>query len=396
MNIGINGYEAVVPRFGYDKKTGLPNRVGSGEFSFQLLKSLFDLDKKNNYFIYLPISPSSDLPQETSNWHYVVFSSKKLWTLIGLSKKLFNNKNNLDVFFSPTHYSPFTFLCPSVVAILDVSYLHFPNMFNRRDLYQLKLWGRYSISKAKKIITISESSKSDIIKKYKVSSSEVAVVYPGTKPEMSLESNMNIEDLKQKFGISNKYILFVGTLQPRKNIVRLIEAFSKVVQNYSSSERSESRSQFSTSSNNKGLDLVIVGKKGWMFDDILNAPKKFDIADRVRFLHEVTDGDLPSFYKNAVMFVLPSLYEGFGLPVLEAMKYGCPVITSNISSLPEAGGDAALYVDPNNTDDIASKMRKLLEDENLRKELIAKGKKQIEKFSWEKSAKETLAVLESL
>ena len=133
-----------------------------------------------------------------------------------------------------------------------------------------------------------------------------------------------------------------------------------------------------------------------MFGDILNAPKKYNIADRVRFLHEVTDEELPNFYKNAEMFVLPSLYEGFGLPVLEAMKYGCAVITSNVSSLPEAGGDAALYIDPNNVDDIASKMRKLLEDENLRKELIVKGKKQIEKFSWEKAAKETLAVLESL
>lgn len=377
MNIGINGYEAVVPRFGYDKKTGLPNRVGSGEFCFQLLKSLFDLDKKNNYFIYLPIPPSSDLPKENSNWHYVVFSSKKLWTLISLSKKLFNNKNNLDVFFSPTHYSPFTFLCPSVVAILDVSYLHFPGMFSRRDLYQLKLWGRYSISKAKKIITISESSKSDIIKKYKVSSSEVAVVYPGIKKEStSMNHELGMDELRKKFGISNKYILFVGTLQPRKNVERLIEAFAKLKR--------------------EDLDLVIIGKKGWMFDDILDAPKKFHIEPRVRFLHEVTDEELPPFYKNAVMFVLPSLYEGFGLPVLEAMKYGCPVITSDISSLPEAGGDAALYVDPNNVDDIASKMRKLLEDENLRKDLIAKGKKQIEKFSWEKSAKETLAVLESL
>ncbi len=377
MNIGINGYEAVVPRFGFDEKTGLPNRVGSGEFCFQLLKSLFDLDKKNNYFIYLPISPSSDLPQENSNWHYVVFSSKKLWTLIGLSKKLFNNKNNLDVFFSPTHYSPFTFLCPSVVAILDVSYLHFPGMFNRRDLYQLKLWGRYSISKAKKIITISESSKSDIIKKYNVSSSEVAVVYPGIKKISNSKYQIaNMDELRKKFGISNKYILFVGTLQPRKNVEKLIEAFAKLKRD--------------------DMNLVIVGKKGWMFDDILDAPKKFHIEDRVDFLHEVTDEELPSFYKNAEMFVLPSLYEGFGLPVLEAMKYGTPVITSNISSLPEAGGDAALYVDPNDTEDIAAKMQKLLEDAKLREELIKKGYKQAEKFSWEKSAKETLRALEEV
>ena len=374
MNIGINGYEAVVPRFGFDKSTGLPNRVGSGEFCYQLLKSLFDLDKKNSYFIYLPVPPTSDMPKQTFSWRYIVFSAKKLWTLIGLTKRLSRNGNKLDVFFSPTHYLPLTLPVRSVVAILDVSYLHFPDLFKKRDLYQLRLWGKYSINKAKKIITISESSKSDIIKKYEVSPNKVAVVYPGIKPLQP--KFINMEELKKKFGISKKYILNVGTLQPRKNIERLIEAFSRL-------GRSD-------------LELVIIGKKGWQFENILNAPKKFEISENVHFLHDVTDEELPSFYKNAEIFVLPSLYEGFGLPVLEAMKYGTPVITSNISSLPEAGGDAALYVDPENVSDISEKMKKLLDDKKLREELINKGKKQVEKFSWEKSAQETLKVLEEV
>ena len=280
MRIGINGYEAVISRFGFDKKSGLPLRVGSGEYAHQLLTSLNKTDKKNNYFVYLPDALSSDMPGESENWHYVVFSSKKLWTILSLSKKLLKNEEGLDVFFSPTHYFPI--ISPkSVISILDVSYLKYPKMFKKKDLYQLKIWGDLSIKKAKKILTISEASKSDIIKEYGVRPDKVAVVYPGVKSEIrSSKSETNtkfkMQNLKnmEKFGIKNEYILFVGTLQPRKNIVRLIEAFSMVVQKYSSSERSESRNQFSTrqvpdgnlsSSNNNGLQLVIVGKKGWQY-----------------------------------------------------------------------------------------------------------------------------------
>ncbi|OGH13693.1 MAG: hypothetical protein A2860_04580 [Candidatus Levybacteria bacterium RIFCSPHIGHO2_01_FULL_37_33] len=384
MVIGINAYEAVVPRFGYDRATGLPNRVGSSEFCFQLLTALSIIDKQNEYFIYLPINPASDMPAETKNWHYEVIKGRTLWTLIALSKKLFFDKEKPDVFFSPTHYLPFYVTYPSVVSILDVSYLHFPKLFKKRDLYQLKLWGRYSIKKAKKIITISKSSKNDIIKAYGVSENKISVIYPGVKSEIQSASwrtklkMQNSKLLKEKYRVKGDYILFVGTLQPRKNIERLVEAFSRL------------------KSKVKNLNLVIIGKKGWMYEDILNAPEKYNVSDRVKFLDSVSDEELPVFYQNAICFVLPSLYEGFGLPVLEAMKYGCPVITSNVSSLPEAGGDAALYFNPENVNDIAEKIKKVIEDKTLREEMIQKGYQQIKKFSWEKTARETLQVLEQL
>src|SRR3989344_1354014 len=131
-----------------------------------------------------------------------------------------------------------------------------------------------------------------------------------------------------------------------------------------------------------------------MWEDILEAPKKFEVEEKVKFLHTVSDDELPNFYKNAICFVLPSLYEGFGLPVLEAMKYGCPVIISNVSSLPEAGGDAVLYVNPQDSNDIKEKIEKVLSDKNLREQMIKKGYEQIKKFSWKKTAQETLKVLE--
>src|SRR3989344_495386 len=254
MVIGINAYEAVVPRFGYDRATGLPNRVGSSEFCFQLLTALSIIDKQNEYFIYLPINPASDMPAETKNWHYEVIKGRTLWTLIALSKKLFFDKEKPDVFFSPTHYLPFYVTYPSVVSILDVSYLHFPKLFKKRDLYQLKLWGKFSVGKAKKIITISKSSKNDIIKAYNVSEKKVAVVYPGIKQVSSIEHPvLSMSDLSKKFGIKGDYILFVGTLQPRKNVERLIEAFAKLV----------SSNKYKVEGVND-LSLVIVGKKGWM------------------------------------------------------------------------------------------------------------------------------------
>lgn len=383
MKIGINGYEAVVPRFGFNAKTGLPNRVGSSEFCYQLLVNLSKIDKKNEYFIFLPTKPVSDMPKESRNWHYIIFSGK-LWMLVGLSRKLWNYKGKIDIFLSPTHYLPFTTLKPSVIAILDVSYLHFPELFKKKDLYQLKIWGKYSIGKAKKIITISESSKSDIIKSYNVSEDKISVVYPGIKseaqnPNSVTNSKVKMQSsklLKEKFDIDKDYILFVGTLQPRKNISKLIEAFSMI--------------------KNKDIKLVIVGKKGWMFEDILSAPIKYEVSDRVKFLENVSEDDLPGFYKNAECFVLPSLYEGFGLPILEAMQYGCPVLTSNVSSLPEAGGDAAVYFDPQNVSDIKEKIEKVISDEKKRQEMIKKGYEQVKKFSWEKSARQTLEVLEKI
>ena len=378
MRIGINGYEAVVPRFGFNKETGLPNRVGSSEFCFQLLTRLKSMDSKNEYSIFLPIPPSKDLPLPDKHWRYEVFQSKKLWTILGLSKKLRNYK--LDVFFSPTHYLPLYTKAPSVVSILDVSYLYFPQLFKKKDLYQLKTWGGFSIKKAKKIITISNSSKNDIIKMYKVPEERVEVIYPGIKELKTSNLKLkNMEELNKRFEISSPYILFVGTLQPRKNIKRLIEAFSLL-------KEQETRS--------KKLQLVIVGKKGWQFEDILDAPKKYGVGDRVRFLDSVTDEDLPALYKNALCFCLPSLYEGFGLPILEAMQYGCPVATSNISSLPEAGGDAAVYFNPEDPEDIAKSLESIIQNSELRDKLIRKGYEQVKKFSWEKSAKQTLRVLE--
>lgn len=372
MKIGINGYEAVVSRFGLDKQTNLPIRVGSGEVCFQLLVELEKIDMKNTYVIYLPEKPTHDLPKESSNWKYKIVKAKKLWTLTSLNKAV--NNDHLDLFFNPTHYSPLFLNCPQVISILDVSYKYFPELFKKKDLYKLSFWGKYSVKKAAHIITISDSSKDDIMKEYRVPEAKISVVPVGIK-EIK-EKNMTKKELVEKYKLQNPYILYVGTLQPRKNLVRLVEAFSKLKEDKT--------------------ELVIVGKKGWQFEEILSAPEKYGVTDRVHFLQNVANVELPAFYEHAECFILPSLYEGFGLPVLEAMKYGCPVLTSDISSLPEAGGGAAEYFNPKSVDDITRTLEKVLSNKELREKMIKRGKEHIKNFSWEKSAEEVLKVFEGI
>ncbi len=379
MKIGINGYELVKSRFGYDQGN-IPIRVGSGVYTNELLTALYLLDDKNDYTIFLPPDRfASDLPKEKNNWHYKVVGPSKLWTMYSLSKFFFVSKLKLDVFFSPTHYLPPFTPFPSVISILDLSFLYFKSNFTLKDFWQLKLWSEWSAKSSRQIFTISSASKNDIIKKYELPANKIAVTYPGIPPSPRLRrarKKLNMDNVLKKYNVGKNYILFVGTIQPRKNIVKLIEAFSKIVAG--------------------DLQLVIIGKPGWMYEEIYATPKKFGVEKRVKFLEAVTDEELPYFYKNAVCFVLPSLYEGFGMPILEAMQNGCPVVTSNVSSMPEAGGDAALYVDPNNIEDITDKITKVISDKNLREQMIKKGYEQVKKFSWEKTARATLKVLEQV
>ncbi len=363
MIIGIDGNEANVQK-----------RVGISEYAYQLILEFSKLKTDHEFIIYLKDRPLSDMPTPSANFTYKLVGPRKMWTQFGLPLSLYFGKKP-DIFFSPTHYAPRLSPVPTAISIMDLSYIYFPELFNKKDLYQLQNWSKYSIKNAAAIFTISNSSRNDIIKEYAVDSGKIHPTYLGIKNNESIK-NYSMEDLRKKFGIESDYILFVGTLQPRKNIVKLIEAFSKL-------------------KNNK-LNLIIVGKKGWQYADILSAPAKYGVGEKVKFLDFVADEDLPSLYKNALCFALPSLYEGFGLPVLEAMKYGCPVVASNVSSLPEAGGDAALYFDPNNPLDIANTLQKVIDSSSLREEMIKKGYNQIKKFSWEKTAKETLSVLESI
>jgi len=354
MLIGIDGNEANVK-----------NRVGSNIYSYQLLQQFHKL--KANFIIYLKNEPLPDLPAARSWWRYRVLKPGRFWTQWRLPLDLYLHQPWPDIFFSPGHYGPRWCPMPLIISVLDLSYIFFPKMFKKRDLFQLRQWTNQSIKKAARILTISQFSKNAIIDYYGLESDKVVVTYLG------MNQKTQSAGWRTKYGLDGDYILYVGTLQPRKNLSRLIEAFSQL--------------------QGQALKLVIVGKKGWLYDKIFAKVKELNLEKKVIFTGFVPDNELSTFYQNAKCFVLVSLYEGFGLPVLEAMHYGCPVIASNVSSLPEIVSDAGVLVDPEDVNAIAAGIKKAIKN---RKELAIKGKKQAQKFSWEKCARQTLKVLEEV
>jgi glycosyltransferase involved in cell wall biosynthesis len=222
------------------------------------------------------------------------------------------------------------------------------------------------------VIAVSKTTKKDLVKLYNVPEEKIEVVYNGFEKKINIESSN-----KYRVTTDTPYILYVGTLQPRKNINVLIQAFKKFLKNHSD------------------YKLILVGKKGWMYERIFKEVGDLGLQKSVIFTGYLPDEDVVGLYKHAYCYVLPSLYEGFGIPLLEAMSHDCPVISSFAASLSEVGGDACIYFDPQNVDGLVDDLESL-QKKDLRTDLIKKGREHIRLFSWEKCAKETLAILESV
>lgn len=359
MLIGIDGYEANVEK-----------RVGIGQYAFQLLTQIQKQDKQNKYLIYLPQAPLADLPKESANWKYVIGKSSSLWTLTKLPELIRQTKPEL--IWSPTHYSPVNVTLPKIISVMDLSYIYYPETFKLIDLIKLRYLGGWSIKKTDRILTISNFTKDKIVDYYKIDPEKITVTYPGLTSSQSSAHSQQTKLIENK----NPYILFVGTIQPRKNIEGLIRAFEMI--------------------DHLNLQFLIVGKKGWRYESIFTTWENSSKKDQIRFLDFVTDAELPGLYKNAVCFVLPSLYEGFGIPVVEAMNYGCPVAVSNVSSLPEVAGNLGFYFDPEKPADIAKVITQALQlSKEERQRLAEKLMERARQFSWEECAKKTIAVFNS-
>lgn len=367
MKIWIDGYEANVPQ-----------RLGSSQVAFELLKNLEEIDQKNEYTILLPTIPMDDLPKTRDGWKYKVLKPNKLWTRIALPLALYTAKIKPDLFFSPTHYIPRFSPIKRVVTIFDLAYLHYPEMYKKDDYWKLNNWSKFSIENADKIITISNFCKQDIIKEYKISKDKITLAYPGYDAEIfrQIQDKNEIQKVVDKYQIQGKYIIYIGTIQPKKNLIRLIEAFKDI----------------------DDLKLVIVGKttgqgkQGWKFEEILKRPSELGIEDKVIFTGFVPTEDLPYLLNGAEAFILPSLYEGFGIPVVEAMVCGTPVIVSNVASLPEVAGKAGLFFDPLSVDQITQAIRTITTDKKLNLKKSKECLIQAKNFSWKNMAKIVLKV----
>lgn len=368
MLIGIDGNEA-----------NLKIRVGVGQYAYNLLLELYRQNKNDLYYIYLKDAPLKDLPPENKNWHYLVFGPKFLWTKFALPIRLFSHPRP-QLFYSPSHYSPSFSPVPTIPTIHDIGYLNYQDQFTKKDLYQLINWTKSSLKQAKHIVAVSQFTKNELIKTYQISPQKISIIYNGVSVPSKI-SVSTLQKVKEKFKISSPYFLAVGTLKPNKNYPFLIEAFSTFIKNYSSRGQS--------------YQLVIAGKKGWLYDEIEIILKKLNLTNQVIFTDYISEEEKWALYQGAISLVIPSTYEGFGIPAIESQIIGTPVIASSIPPLKEVLVDSALYIDPQNLNSLVVAFQKILSPD-LRQKLITRGKIQSAKFTWKKSAENLSLLLHQL
>jgi glycosyltransferase involved in cell wall biosynthesis len=304
----------------------------------------------------------------------------RLWTHLRLAVEM--ARYPPEVLFVPSHVVPLIHPRRTVVTLHDLGYLVFPEAHTparRVDLHLSTLW---SVRAAHHIIAVSRATRDALCQVYRAAAPKITVVHHGVAPMFRpITDQAAIGASTARYGIAGEYILYVGTVQPRKNLIRLIDSFAQMVQ-----ETLPPRSS-------APLHLVIAGKRGWRTEAIEQRAAGHGIAERVHFTGYVDDTDMPALMSGALAFAFPSLYEGFGMPVLEAMACGTPVLTSTTSSLPEVAGDAALLVDPHDTAAIAAGLARLVDDAPLREHLRQRGLERAARFSWSHCAEETLRVL---
>ncbi|MFN0109576.1 MAG: glycosyltransferase family 4 protein [Blastocatellia bacterium] len=344
-----------------------------------LIRALAEVDDRNRYTIYLaePAAAtewSEGFARQHPNFEIRLLPKPTPLIRVPLFLAYELKRRPVDVLHVQYTAPPFC-SAPVVATIHDLAFEHMPETFTRRGSLQLKLTVRRTAQRAARIATVSEFSRQDLLRTYNLSPEKVAVTYNGIDAHFTANASPNeAKDIRQRFGISRDYLLAVGSLQPRKNLVRLIRAYAKL--------RSENE--------NFRPQLVIVGRKLWLADEIFAEVRRQEWADDAILTGYVSDEDLPKLYRQATAFVYPSLFEGFGLPPVEAMACGTPVVTSNVSSLPEVTGEAALLIDPLDQSAIESALLEIMNDQSLRARLKKQGIEQAKKFTWREAAEKTL------
>jgi len=385
MKIGINA------RCIQTENSGLAN------YTINLLINLLAVSPTEEYYLFSPRQEkhlllndflSNDLIgdrcHEVLSWPITLRSGslvsqllKVFWEKLYLTHEL--NQHQVDLLHDPSFSLPFNYHKPKILTIHDLSFLRFPAAFTARTYLYHKFFLGKVVNMADSIIAVSESVKRDILEFYKKQENKIKVIYEGVNELYLKPDDCGIfQEKVNKLVNSKPYILSVSAMNPRKNIPNIIRAFSAL------------------SSKHKDLQLVLVGRKAWGCGEIDKTVNELSLGDRIIFTGYIDDNMLKCLYKSALVFLYPSLYEGFGLPLLEAMACGAPVITSNISSMPEIVGQAGIFVDPHSYDQIADAIDSVAVNGAMRKELILLGKERVKCFSWRKAAEQTLAAYRTL
>ncbi|MBI5034320.1 MAG: glycosyltransferase family 4 protein [Chloroflexi bacterium] len=368
--------------------------TGTETYARELIRALIAIDRENHYRLYLreSVSPDFFAPQADSrnpqpstplrsaqdvtritNYELRFIPFPRLWTHLRLSYEMFSRSP--DLLWVPSHVLPLIHPRRSIVTVHDLGHLHFPQAHPpRQRLYHT--WStQWNARAASYLFADSEATRDDLVQFCRVAPEKVSVVYPAYDAQhyQPVRDASVIERVCAQYRVGKDYVLAIGTIHPRKNYTRLIQAFAKLqCVNY---------------------QLLIVGKRGWLYDAIYSHLESLNLQSRVFFLDYVPSSDMAALISGARLLAFPSLHEGFGLPVLEAQACGTPVVCSLTSSFPEVAGDGALFVDPLDEDAIAGAMQRVIEDESLRGKLVENGFRNIKRFSWEQSAHEVLKVI---
>ncbi len=355
---------------------------GNESYAANLIDALAQIDSVNDYTLYVTTAEAHDrFDQRWPNFRVRTTLPHTPLIRIPLTLSAELRKHPVDVLHVQFTAPPFC-PCPAIVSIHDLSFEHLPHTFNRRSRTQLRLTVRHSAKRAARILSLSEHTRQDIIDTYDIDSERVTAI-PLAAPDHfgPVSDERELQRVRNIYGIDSDYVLSVGAIQPRKNLARLVKAYASL----------RAKNQVS-----KLPKLVLVGKCAWLYDDTLRALEESGVKDSVILTGYVPESHLPALYSGALCFVYPSYFEGFGLPPLEAMKCGTPVIVGNATSLPEVVGDAGLTVDPFDVDAIAAAIERLINDSVFRNALSVKGLERSRLFDWRDTARRTLNVYEEV
>jgi glycosyltransferase involved in cell wall biosynthesis len=352
-------------------RTTRARMTGTEHYALELIRALVrlndTLDDPHRLFLYFNQPPADGLIPRSRYVAKVIIPMPRLWTHIRFASEIW--KHPADVVWVPAHGLPFIMRGNASVTVHDLGFKHYPQAHPWRQRLALEAYTRYSANRATLVMADSKATRDDLHRFYNIPIDKIRVVYPGVH-RLRVGSVTNV---RAKYHLPRRYWLYLGTLQPRKNIQMIVEAYLR----------------WRDQHNPPTTALVLAGGKGWKFR------KEWAQAEGVMTPGYIDEGDKGALYRGALGLLFPSLYEGFGFPVIEAMGVGTPVICSNTSSLPELGGEAALYVDPTDADDIAAQMARLDTDKALHERLVRQGRQRAARFTWEDAAWDALLALEA-
>jgi glycosyltransferase involved in cell wall biosynthesis len=361
-------------RVGIDARLVYYSQAGIGQYILHLVNGLSKVDAENEY-VLLQSRKDDKTILERPNFRRVSLWTPSHHRLERHSLNVELMRLGLDVLHSPDFIPPHRPSCKSVITVHDLAFLLYPHFLTKESaryyghIDQAVVW-------TDQIIAVSENTRRDTVQHLGVSEDKITVVYEAANPIFRpLDREEARRQVRDRHGIDGRFVLFVSTIEPRKNVPALLRAMWQLMEGYK-----------------EDVHLVLAGGKGWLFEDVFAVVEKLKLDSRVHFVGRVSSEDLLVLYNAAELLAHPAFYEGFGLPPLEAMACGLPVIVSNVASLPEVVGDAGLLIDPHDVDELAVSMWRVLNDDGLRAEMRAQGLRQAARFSWERAARETLKI----